>query len=126
MEAVAIPAEQQLADQLYDQVKRSIDTKTVTVASVINIVTTTMDAVERLGVATGPQKKELVLHVIGRLADEIPAEKEDKLAIKNAITLLAPSIIDSIVAASKGQIAINIPGLAADGKCCGKDCCVIC
>jgi hypothetical protein len=126
MEPAPQPAEQQLADQLYDIVRRSIDTKRITVASVLNIVTIVMVEVERLGVATGPQKKELALHVIARLIDEIPADQEDKAAIKNAVALLGPSIIDTIVAASKGQITINIPGLAADGKCCGKACCTIC
>ena len=118
MEVAAISTEQQLVDQLYEQVKTTIDTKVITAASAVNIITATMAMVESMCAAPGPQKKALVLHIIDRLVDEIPAEREDKLAIKNAIALLAPSIIDSIVAVSKGQVAINLPG--------GKACCVIC
>lgn len=120
---VALWPAEQLVDRLYDQVRRAIDTKAITTASVINIVTATMVAVESVGTATGPHKKALALHVIARLLDEIPAEDRD--AIKAAVLLLAPSIIDTVVAATKGQVVINIPGLSADGKCCGRPGCTI-
>jgi len=128
MEPAAEPFEQQLADQLYDQVRKSIDTKTITAASLINIAVTAMVSVEVLGVTSGPQKKALVLHVVGRLADELPAttsaERADKAAVKNAVILLGPTI-DMIVAASKGEVAINVGGGPAPAPA-GSKCCAIC
>ena len=110
----------QNADKLYDAIKASIGTQSISVASVIIMITTAMVEVEKITSLTGPQKKELVIHVIGRLIDEIPSNQEDKAAIKSAFVLFAPSIIDTIVAASRGKYNLN---LASRTK---KGCCIIC
>jgi len=113
----------QYADQIYSRVKASIGAQRVTVASVTIMITTAMVEVEKITTLTGPQKKNLVLHVTDRLVDEIPADQEDRAAIKAAVALFAPVLIDTIVAASKGQFGINAGLLgAAPGKC---GCCTL-
>jgi len=112
------------ADQIYDAVKASIGARRVTVASVTIMITTAMVEVERIKTLTGPEKKELVLHAIGRLVDEIPAAQEDRAAIKSAVTLFGPSIIDTIIAASKGQFVLNV-GQGGAAPASGCDCCAL-
>ena len=104
-------------DALYDQVRATF-TGRVSVASVLNIATYTMAAVEKLGGMSGPQKKDSVVHVIARLVGELPADQEDREAIQAAVRLLLPSIIDTIVSATKGQIDINANQSKKLG-CCG-------
>jgi hypothetical protein len=116
------------ADQIYAAVKASIGTRRVTVASVTIMITTAMVEVEKITTLTGPEKKELVLHVVGRLVDEIPLDQEDRAVIRSAVMLFGPAIIDTIVAASKGQFNINVGQLGpapGNGCCGGNGCCVL-
>ena len=121
--AAAVPDEQKYADQIYDRVKASIAAKRISVANVTIMLTMAMVEVEKVATLTGPQKKELVIHVVSRLVDEIPAEQEDKAAITAAVALFMPSIIDAIVAASKGQFGLNA---GADAGGTPAKCCALC
>lgn len=114
-EASTLPEAEQYADRIYDAVKAAVGARRVTVASVTIMITTAMVEAEKITALTGPQKKELVLHVVGRFVDEIPAGQEDKAAIGSAVALLGPALIDTVVAASKGQFGINAPGRC--GRC---------
>ena len=112
-------ASQRRIDQLYDSVRRLVDAQTITVSSVVGTLTTIMVEIEALGGLTGPQKKAAALHVLNRLIDEMPADAEEVPLIRGAVALLGPAIIDNLIAASKGQLAVNIAGRCASGGCCG-------
>jgi hypothetical protein len=101
------------ANQVYNDLKTSLGTGAVTVASVINLITTGMEEVEKFVVLSGPQKKELVLYAINDILNELPFSQADLAMIKSAFTLFGSSIIDTIAAASKGQIKINTGAIAA-------------
>jgi hypothetical protein len=110
---------QRRTNQLYDSVKRLVDAQTITVASVVGTLTTIMVEIESLGGLTGPQKKAAAMQVLNRLIDEMPADAEEVPLIRGAVALLGPTIIDNLIAASKGQIAVNIAGRCAGSGCCG-------
>ena len=106
-------------DELYAGVKKSINMKTASGEDIINILTLTMEAVEKMKIKSGPQKKALVLHVIDKLVDEIPESNKNKSTIKTAVKLLAPGMIDTIVATSRGQVFVNIKqGCKEKFPCC--------
>lgn len=94
-----------LAEQVYDQVRRTFGGR-VTAANVVLLVTLAMTAAEKAAAASGPQKKDLVLAVVNRLVDEL-AGADDRDSIKLAVGLLAPGIIDGVVAAAKGQLDLG-------------------
>ena len=102
------PEAQKNADAVYNAVKTAIGTGRVTVASVMIMITTAMVEVEKFTALTGPQKKQLVIHVVDRLIEEIPATQEDKAAIKSAVDLFMPCVVDTVIAVSKSQLAINV------------------
>jgi len=109
------PVEQQAFDRIYNAVRASIVDKKLTGGRVTIMITTAMTAVERLGNLSGPEKKDLVLHVLDRIVDEIPVDESEKDAIRAALAL-APVVIDSIVSAAKGQLGSI--GKSSHGKCC--------
>ena len=100
---------------VYDQVKRMFHHK-VNSGNVRVLLTKTMSIVERFSGATGPEKKDVVLAVVENLIEELPIDESVQDAIKTSVHLLAPSIIDSVVSAAKGQLNIGGPG-APNGSC---------
>jgi hypothetical protein len=129
MDAAPKPEEQALADQVYDRVKSAIGTKRVSVASVTIMLTAAVAEVEKLPGLTGMQKKDLVVHVVSRLTDEIPADQEDRAAIRGAVALLLPHLVDALVAAANGQLgfggAAAMPPAPAPAACCGGGCALL-
>lgn len=131
MAATEDPIEQKLADQVYDRVNAAIEAKHLTIVSITTLIATAMAEAEKITTLNGEQKKELVVHVVSRLVDEMPADQEDREAIRATAAVMMPSIIDAIVAAASGQFGIN-GGQAGAGagagagttKCCKG--CVIC
>lgn len=105
-------------DDLYEQIRRKINLEKFSAADAVNLITTAMVAAEKVGGMTGPEKKGTVLHLLERLIAEIPVSNENKAAIQLAVATLAPGIIDTIVAASRGQVVINLRK-----KCAG--CCIV-
>lgn len=96
-------------EELYSLAKWALNEKegVISITNVINLVTSTMESAERFRDISGPQKKEVVVNVLDKLVEEIPATQDDKPAIQYSIKLLLPNIIDSIVSATKGQLDLN-------------------
>jgi hypothetical protein len=123
--AAGNPEEQALADIVYDRVKAAIGTKRVSAASVTIMLTAAIAEVEKLPNLTGMQKKALVTHVVDRLLNEIPAEQDDRDAIRAATALMLPHMIDTLVAAANGQLGFGGGAMgggvapAAPGGCGG-------
>lgn len=109
----------EFVDTVYDAVKQAIGARRVTAASAVIMVTAAMAAVEKNRGLSGPLKKELALHVVGRLVGEIPAGQEDRAALAAAVALLGPALVDALAAAAKGQIGVNGGGAPPPGDCLG-------
>jgi hypothetical protein len=101
-------------DKIYAEIKRNIDTKTINPISVMDLIHTVMAEVERLKSTTGSEKKLMVVHIIDKLLSEIPAEDDATRLLIAGANLLAPSLIDMVVSATKGKLDINTP----TAKCC--------
>ena len=109
-----------LADQIYDTIRNTLGADHITFESAVGTITTVMAEVEKLGGVPGPQKKEIVLHIVDRLIDEIPTGHEFKTLLKTTVMFLGGGIIDAIAGASKGLLSINttpsmLPGLTPAG-----------
>lgn len=115
----------ELVDEVYGTVKSGFRSR-VTPDNVVVLITEAMMAVERIQQSyekfhalSGPAKKDVVLEVLERLVSELPVGRAEKDAIVSAVNLLAPSVIDTIVSASKGQFDLNATVERA-GACCRK------
>jgi hypothetical protein len=102
---------QAIVDALYGQVKDRIILKDVKPSNVMIMLTYGMTAVEKQKGLTGPEKKEVVVHLVRRLVGEIPGDDEDKVALQAAVELLLPPLIDTLVAASRGKLDLNKDGV---------------
>ncbi len=115
-------ASPQLLDEVYDSIKQQIDLKTFQAKDLVHFATLAMRLVEGYPQLSGPEKKNLVIQLANRLVAEIPNISQEDLAIfQSAISLILPSAIDYIIAASKGQLDLNItlpPELSGCFGCC--------
>ena len=109
--ASATPSMQAIVDALYDQIKDRIVLKDVKPSNVMIMLTCVMTAVEKQKKLSGPEKKEVVVHLVRRLVGEIPGDDEDKQALQAAVELLLPPLIDTLVAASRGKLDLNKDGV---------------
>lgn len=105
--------QQQLVARVYAAVRGVVATKTITPAGAIRLIEAAMSFIERLPALDGAEKKRVVLDVVECLLGELPADQEDAEAVRAAVRLLAPSIIDGIVSAASGATGINAPPCCA-------------
>lgn len=91
-----------LVERVYRAVKHTFTHK-ISPANIMEVVTEAMMAVEKINGASGVQKKEVVMSVLEKLVDEIPASDGAKNAIESAVQLIGPAAIDAIVSASNGK-----------------------
>jgi len=96
---------QATVDAIYDKVKAGIELRDVTAGNIMTLLTLTMVAVEQS--VSGPGKKAVAVAVVRRLAGEIPGDAGDRLAVQGAVDLLLPALIDTVVDATRGELALN-------------------
>jgi len=96
-----------IQEHLYKVACQLINSKPMTPALIISILTRLMIEVE-VFYTLGYQKKIIVLHIISRIINNIPSTNQYKISIQNTILLFGSIFIDTIVSTSKGQISLNI------------------
>ena len=100
-----------LVAQLVSQVQASF-TQPLSSATLMTLVTTAMVAAETTSLS-GQAKKTAVMSVVSTMITNSTLSAADKLTLQNAATLLLPSVIDSVVSASQGVLAINTSTLCS-------------
>jgi hypothetical protein len=95
----------------------------LSLARLPDLIVKIMEVVERFNL-TGADKKICVLEVLKKIVENAlpslsPSLKE---ALEGFITHIAPSLIESIIQASKNQLDINTVGGCAS-NCCLSLCC---
>lgn len=113
---------QDVFEQAYDAIREQIDLKTFKAADLLKFATLAMRLAEKYPQLSGPDKKDLVIRLAKRLVSEIPDLAADDLSVlESAIELVLPSAIDYIIAASKGQLDLNVVKQQFSGcfPCCG-------
>lgn len=93
---------------VFENIKASIVGKSFNVTTFMLLIPRCMEAVEDFPELTGAEKKALVLDVLSKLIDEIPLKDEDRALLKTLILNVIPTVIDTVVASSLGQFALNI------------------
>lgn len=109
-------------DAVVAQVKAAMANR-ITVMNVVLFITYTMQTVQQIGGLSGPEKKQLALAALEMVLDEVPFSEGDRMTITVAVQMLAPSLIDTLVAAAKSQY--NFGKIAEHARsfwtsCCGR------
>lgn len=103
-------------ERIFQAVTAAAAGRPVTMAGVVNLAADVLVEVERVAGLSGPQKKELALAVLARLVDAVPGPPADRDAIRFAAEAFLPAMIDSLVAAAKGQYVINAAARPTEKK----------
>lgn len=91
-------------EKLYTMVRETAIKQNFDETNWVGLVVLAMQISEQFEEAEGPKKKQMVTAVLNRLTDELPIPENVRYLIKFGM----PSVIDGIVSASKGEVAINI------------------
>jgi len=106
---------QSLTEMLLD----GFDNYTIDENNLVEYIIRIMTLMEQQKNLTGFQKKAVAIEILLRLVDSYDRLSQDsKQKTKLLVRTLAPSIIDSIVMASKGLVAINKKIEETTKKCC--------
>ena len=102
--------------QAYDELTARIKDRQFKASDLIHLATVGMEIAETYVGLSGPQKRDLVVRLVERLIQDYAPEESQELLLSST-QLLLPSIIDQIVAASKGQLGLNLDQLIKSGGC---------
>ena len=97
-----------LFDQAYAKVKELVRAKEFNAGNWFSLVPLVMEIVEEARDLHGAQKKALAVDLLAKLVCEIPMSDADRALVKTVISTALPLMIDTIVASSLGELAINV------------------
>jgi len=104
---------------LVSKLKTSFDQYSLDENNIIDYVVRIMTLVEQQKNLSGFEKKAVVIEVLTRLVDDTnKLPSESKAALKSIIKIVVPGVIETIVAATKGLIAVNKKVEESVKKCC--------
>lgn len=78
--------------------------------NIVNVVAATMELAERQKDMSGTAKKAVVISVVDRVVQALPMEAGAKAALRAAIRMILPNLIDVVVAASRAVFDLNEDG----------------
>lgn len=104
---------------LVNKLKASFDQYTIDENNMIDYVVRIMTLVEQQKNLSGFEKKAVVIEVLTRLVDTSSSLDNDvKTNLKLIIKVVVPGVIETVVAASKGLVAVNKKVEENVKKCC--------
>ncbi len=113
---------EELATKAFEELKSMIVGKDLDLANIVIVASSAMKIVEHIKELDGPQKKQMVVELVNRIVDElVPEDKQD--ALKLFIQFTLPTVIDQVIAATKGKMDINVITKKASGcfSCLSKE-----
>lgn len=94
-------------NNIFDTLVHLIDTKP-TISNIVPITIRLMEAIEQYTELTGSQKKQLVVDVLKHIVNSSDLNEKEKVDILFIIETTCYDLIDSIIAATKGELRINV------------------
>jgi len=92
----------------YELLRARIDKKKISADDVVIFAVQGMQVVERYPQLSGPEKKQLVIDLSKQIVSDLKMIDESKRdTINFAIDMVLPTVIDQIIAATRGELDIN-------------------
>ena len=107
---------QQIFEGSYLKLLDTLDDK-VTFSNMVNIITTSIEIVDKYKKLSGLEKKLMVVKMITTLIDKHESDETIKEALINLLNTVGVSVIDTIIYATKGKLAINLTKCTKMVKC---------
>jgi len=99
--------QQHIFDQSYLLLLDSLDNK-VTFSNMVNIITRSIEIVDNYKKLSGLEKKLMVIKMITTLIDKHESDESTKEALIDLLNTVGSAVIDTIIYATKGKLAINL------------------
>ncbi len=112
-----------LVTDLTDAMKQGFENFEIDENNIIDYIVRVMAVVEKQKQLSGIEKKAVAVEILLRLVDSLNRlNAESKTRVKLLVKTLAPSVIDTIVSATKGALSVNKKVEEATKKCFSKCC----
>ena len=98
---------QQIFEGSYLKLLDTLDDK-VTFSNMVNIITRSIEIVDKYKKLSGLEKKLMVVKMITTLIDKHESDETIKKALIDLLNTVGVSVIDTIIYATKGKLAINL------------------
>ena len=98
---------QQIFEEGYLKLLDTLDDK-VTFSNMVNIITRSIEIVDKYKKLSGLEKKLMVVKMITTLIDKHESDETIKKALIDLLNTVGVSVIDTIIYATKGKLAINL------------------
>ena len=98
---------QQIFEESYLKLLDTLDDK-VTFSNMVNIITRSIEIVDNYKKLSGLEKKLMVVKMITTLIDKHESDETIKKALIDLLNSVGVSVIDTIIYATKGKLAINL------------------
>ena len=96
-------------DQVYEGVKEMLEDKQIELSELVIILAPTMELIERLDEdKSGIEKKNVLLTVFKRIINNSNLEDEKKKNLLYGCNHVIPSMVDTIISASRGDLDLNV------------------
>ena len=107
---------QQIFEGSYLKLLDTLDDK-VTFSNMVNIITRSIEIVDKYKKLSGLEKKLMVVKMITTLIDKHESDESIKKALIDLLNTVGVSVIDTIIYATKGKLAINLTKCTKMVKC---------
>ena len=91
-------------------------------SNVVSVIVKTMELVNGYDLS-GPDKKDIVMVVVERVLEVLPMESEAKAALRVAVRLILPNLIDVVISAARHVFDLDKDGHISKDEvkevCCG-------
>jgi len=98
---------QQIFEESYTKLLYTLDDK-VTFSNMVNLITSSIEIVDKYKKLSGLEKKLMVVKMITTLIDKHEYDESVKKALIDLLNTVGLSVIDTIIYATKGKLAINL------------------
>lgn len=107
-EVKSVEEESPLVNKLYQQISTVIGDKKVTSSSIVNILLSAMQIVEKCKKISGEEKKSLVLKILKMVIDDTVDDQIEASNLKLLVDTTLPVVIDTLVSVDKKELHIKI------------------
>jgi hypothetical protein len=85
-----------------------VSDKKITLLNIVNVITRSIEIVEKYTHLTGLEKKSVVVNMVSSLIENHEEDEETKKSLVDFTNTVGLTIIDTIIYVANGKLAINI------------------
>lgn len=107
MQTVKTDKQNQVFKESYAKLLDTMDDK-VTLANLVNVITRSVEIVDVYKGVIGMEKKLMVVRMVTMLIEKYEDDERLKASLVELLNTVGVTVIDTIIYASKGKLAINL------------------